>query len=86
MEQYISRAGKHANSEGLAQAVTDYWNMLELEDSESPALADLELAPRTAREWFRRMGYRWVDLKKGVYKDGHERPDVIAYRHDTLLP
>ena len=55
MEQYISRAGKHANSEGLAQAVTDYWNMLEPEDSESPALADRELALRTAREWFLRM-------------------------------
>ena len=37
MEQYISRAGEHANSEGLAQAVADYWNSLK--DSESPALA-----------------------------------------------
>ena len=25
MEQYISGTGKHANSEGLAQVVTDYW-------------------------------------------------------------
>ena len=83
MEQYISGAGKHANSEGLAQAVTDYWNSLE--DSESPALADRGLAPRTARERFRRMGYCWVDLKKEVYKDGHERPDVVAYRQDTVL-
>ena len=65
MEQYISGAGKHANSEGLAQAVADYWNFLG-EDSESPALADRDLAPRTAGEWSRRMGYRWVDLKKGV--------------------
>ena len=85
MEQYISGVGKHANSEGLAQAVTDIWNSLG-EDSESPTLADRDLAPRTAREWFRRMEYRWIDLKKGVYKDGHERPDVVAYRHDTLLP
>ena len=37
------------------------------------ALADRELAPRAAREC-------WVDLKKGVYKDGHEMPDVVAYR------
>ena len=83
MEQYISGAGKHANSEDLAQAVTNFRGSLEY--SESPALADRELAPRTAREWFRRMGYCWVNLKKGVYEGGHERPDVVAYRQDTLL-
>ena len=33
MEQYISGKGKHANPEGLAQAVADYWNSLK--DSES---------------------------------------------------
>ena len=48
MEQYFSGAGKLANSEGLARAVTNYWNSLK--DSESPALADRELAPHTARE------------------------------------
>ena len=84
MEQYISGAGKHANSEGLAQAVTDYRDSLE--DLDSPALADQELAPRTAREWFCRMGYCWVDPKKGVYNDGRERPDVVAYRQDTPPP
>ena len=62
MEQYISGAGKHANSEGLAQAVTDYWNSLE--DSESPALADRGLAPRTARERFRRMGLLKAALRE----------------------
>jgi hypothetical protein len=82
MEQCISGAGKQANSEGLAHAVTAYWSSLDLETS----LSDRELAPRTAREWFRRMGYRWIDLKKGVYKDGHERADVIAYREDVFLP
>ena len=64
--------------------VSDYWGSLE--DLDFPTLADRELAPRTAREWFRRMGYCWADLKKGVYKDGHEKPDVVAYRQDTLLP
>ena len=57
MEQYISGAGQHANSEGLAQAVIDYWNSLG-EDSESPALADRDLAPRTARERYTRTAYR----------------------------
>jgi hypothetical protein len=26
------------------------------------------------------MGYNWKDLKKGGYKDGHERKDVVNYR------
>ena len=25
-------------------------------------------------------------LKKGVYMDGHERPDVIDYQVNTFLP
>ena len=25
-------------------------------------------------------------LKKGVYMDGHERPDVVEYRKNTFLP
>jgi hypothetical protein len=32
------------------------------------------------------MGYNWKDLKKGVYKDGHEREDVVNYRVSTFLP
>lgn len=35
---------------------------------------------RTARRWLRRLGYRWQDVKKGVFIDGHERPDVVEYR------
>ena len=75
MERYLARARKQANSKGLANAVTDYWNSLKDEfggpdktnlDETNPAPADHELAPRTAREWFRRKGYRWADLKKGV--------------------
>ena len=57
MEQYISGAGKHANSEDLAQAVTDYWSPKPLEDLGSPVLANQELTSCTARERFHRMGY-----------------------------
>ena len=75
---------KACNSEGLAQAVADFWNSLE--DSESLELAGRELAPCAVREWFRMMGYRWVYLKETVYKDGHGRPDVVAYGQDIFLP
>ena len=50
MDEYISSAGKHANSDGLAQAVTDYWQTLQEEDNLCCELesAYRELAPRTA--------------------------------------
>ena len=78
MEQYIACAGKQANSEGLATAVTNYWHSLKDEfggpdgtnlDEANPAQAPAdhwhELAPRTARKRFRRKGYRRADLKNG---------------------
>lgn len=44
------------------------------------------LCVRTARRWLVKLGYQLVSLKKGVYMDGHERPDVVAYRNDEFLP
>jgi len=35
---------------------------------------------RTARRWLARLGFQWTDVRKGVYIDGHERPDVIEER------
>ncbi|KAJ7170413.1 hypothetical protein C8R43DRAFT_875835, partial [Mycena crocata] len=29
---------------------------------------------------------RWMHSKKGQYADGHERPDVVAYRQGKFLP
>jgi hypothetical protein len=42
--------------------------------------AGLQLATRAAREWLDRTGYNWKYFRKGVYKDGHERKDVVNYR------
>jgi hypothetical protein len=39
---------------------------------------------RTARNWLHRLGYSWRDIKKGVFIDGHERPDVIQSRWEFL--
>jgi len=32
------------------------------------------------------MGYKFRDVRKGVYKDGHERADVVSYRQAQFLP
>jgi hypothetical protein len=44
------------------------------------------LSERTARRWLLSLGWRRTRVKKGVYMDGHERPDVVAYRNDKFLP
>ncbi|KAI0676399.1 hypothetical protein C8Q78DRAFT_17309 [Trametes maxima] len=37
------------------------------------------LSERTARRWLIKLGWRRTTLRKGVYMDGHERPDVVKY-------
>ncbi|KAL1673126.1 hypothetical protein EV122DRAFT_255366 [Schizophyllum commune] len=44
------------------------------------------LSVRTARRWLVKLGWRRVKLRKGVYMDGHERPDVVEYRQEEFLP
>ena len=44
------------------------------------------LSERTARRWLIKLGWRRTMLRKGVYMDGHERPDVVEYRKNDFLP
>ncbi|KAF9516301.1 hypothetical protein BS47DRAFT_1292541 [Hydnum rufescens UP504] len=44
------------------------------------------LSNRTARRWLHKLGFRHKTLTKGVYMDGHERADVVAYRENVFLP
>ena len=34
----------------------------------------------TARNYLKELGYTYAKVKKGMYIDGHEREDVVAYR------
>ena len=34
----------------------------------------------TARNYLKELGYAYAKVKKGIYIDGHEREDVVAYR------
>ncbi len=40
----------------------------------------------TAQCWLYKLGWWCTELKKGVYMDGHERPDVIEYCINIFLP
>jgi hypothetical protein len=33
-----------------------------------------------------REGFRYMTHQKGVYVDGHERPDVVEYRQKVFIP
>jgi len=54
----------------------------------SPALGltgqSATISERTARNWLRKLGYSCVEVRKGLYHDGHERPDVVASRKKFL--
>ncbi|KAF8130404.1 hypothetical protein K438DRAFT_1999438 [Mycena galopus ATCC 62051] len=40
----------------------------------------------TARCWLHNEGFQYIGHKKKVYFDGHDRPDVVAYRQKEFLP
>lgn len=42
------------------------------------------ICERTARRWLAKLGYELKEAKKGIYVDGHEREDVVAYRKEFL--
>lgn len=43
-----------------------------------------QISESTARRWLTKLGYELKDVKKGIYIDGHEREDVVAYRQTFL--
>jgi hypothetical protein len=69
MEEYMTRAGELASSQGLSKAVSDYWSSLYSdadENDHTPGASQAQIAKGlldgTAREWISRRGYRWKDL------------------------
>lgn len=42
------------------------------------------ISVRTARRWLDEFGFKYSEVKKGLYMDGHERADVVAYREEFL--
>ena len=42
------------------------------------------ISEKTSRVWLRKLGFVPQSRKKGIYFDGHERPDVLEYRTNFL--
>ena len=84
---------------GLARAVTTYWST-SYEEQISQSVEQLPmlsiagihrrikraLSSRSARAWLLKLSWNWKEVKKGIYKDGHEREDVKLYRNKVFLP
>lgn len=44
------------------------------------------MTARTGRNWLHQLGLSHRRFAKGVYVDGHEREDVVAYRNTVFIP
>ena len=40
----------------------------------------------TAHHWLHSEGFKYTTHKKGLYFDGHDRPDVVEYQQNVFLP
>ncbi|KAG1747174.1 uncharacterized protein EDB91DRAFT_1079789 [Suillus paluster] len=47
-------------------------------------LNDQKISESTAWHWLVKLGYKLKEVKKGVYVDGHEHEDVVAYCQNFL--
>ncbi|RPB20084.1 hypothetical protein L211DRAFT_870918 [Terfezia boudieri ATCC MYA-4762] len=84
IREYIGAVGEKLTSHGLAKAVNKYLKEEHIINGAEDW--NCSISERTARIWLNKLGFQWKDVQKGVYVDGHERDDVIAYRQNIFLP
>ena len=78
---------------GLAKAVVMHWQNSDNDSdianrSTNSVTREVEktIASTTARRWLHKLGFKYKEYRKGIYNDGHERPDVKHYRDSVFLP
>lgn len=78
----------HLHLQGIGQYVSaaDIVRYVATDEMQERLNLKKTITQRTARNWMRRIGYRWRKTPKGQYKDGHEREDVVTYRQNVFLP
>lgn len=73
----------------LATAITNYWRSKypgtagqEPEQAQLYTIGGIQrqikkaLSSRSARAWLAKLGWNWKEVRKAIYKDGHEHPDM----------
>lgn len=46
----------------------------------------MSLTASTTIRWLKRLGFEWKEVRKEVYIDGYEKPDVVLYSQHCFLP
>jgi ribosomal protein S18 acetylase RimI-like enzyme len=83
--QHLQNRDERIQDEGLGE-VEEALTKTGIEDSpkEGGVRKRKGIRARVARRWLRRLGFNWREVRKGIYIDGHERPDVVEYRKNFL--
>ncbi|KAF8596675.1 hypothetical protein BDV93DRAFT_454442 [Ceratobasidium sp. AG-I] len=76
---YLQRCGRDVKADDVVQYTARPDVLAQLERSKPISLS-------TAQHWMSILGFRFGHPVKGLYRDGHEREDVIAYRQQVYLP
>ncbi|PIL30872.1 hypothetical protein GSI_07041 [Ganoderma sinense ZZ0214-1] len=79
IQLHLQSIGKYVR----AADIVEYLNRPEVRDRFE---IKKSISLSTAKRWMHKMGYRWTREKKGMYADGHERPDVVSYRQEVFIP
>ena len=69
------------------------WSARSFRDAVSKRLVEKQMVKvgkkigrSTASYWLSELGMECIQPKKGIYKDAHEREDVVEFRNNTYLP
>ena len=46
----------------------------------------MSITASTAVAWLKKLGFEWKEVRKGVYIDRHQKPEVVFYRQQCFLP
>jgi hypothetical protein len=86
LRQYLAENKDGITGMKLAHAVVGFWTRQNIAAGVHENAVQKTLSSATARRHLRKVGFRWKDLTKGLYKDWHEREDVVSYRENEFLP
>ncbi|KAJ7199473.1 hypothetical protein GGX14DRAFT_373116 [Mycena pura] len=85
-EDVSSEIHLHLQSLGKHISAQDVVNFVSSEEMKRRLNLKNAISVRTAERWMKRNEYRWKPEPKGMYKDGHEREDIVQYRQHVFLP
>lgn len=85
ISEYFWEQGEF-REEDPTEAIVESIERMGIQDSvdQSTTRRRKGIRARVGRSLLRRLGFKWREVGKGVYKDGHERPDVVEYRKEFL--